>query len=237
MRENRSKLVIRSVAWVAAGLMPAMASAALTISLSNGTTGNVISPAANQQLNIISTASGSDATAGITGLDIYLQMDDGGTDNGNATNPVVPLFTNLTLTSGVFNGENGGNIGYGLSPDGMLIEDSIAAPKNTVVQVVPNAVLGVLTLNATGVAPGTYDVYFGNVGVNAAGYFDEDSDYVDANGNPQVYSGPYGDALNYPADVITVAGLVPEPSVGMLGMAVGAAALLGRRRRAGTSVA
>jgi hypothetical protein len=168
---------------------PMAASAALTIALNQTT----ISPAANQTVNIISTASGLDLTNGIKGVDLFVQIDNGGVDNGNSSNPVAPKITSINLSNGIFSANNDGFDSYYPSGNGLLAFNSISTSSGTV-SVPANGVLGTITFNAAGVASGTtFELYFGNVGADDSDFSSgagtgSNSDYTNSNNAPGSYS-------------------------------------------------
>jgi hypothetical protein len=238
MHENRGKLLCGLAVFSGVMLTPMVAPATVMIALSQTT----INPAAGQTVNIISTASGSDATNGIKGVDLFVQVDNGGTDNGNGSNPVSPTISNINLLSGIFASNNEGQ-SYFPSSDGLIAFNSVTTSSGTV-SVPANSVVGTITFNAAGIAPGTtFDLYFGNVGANDSDFNNgpgvgSDSDYdnsgspptaepfSESNIAPYSYGGP-----DYNPVVLTVAA-VPEPSMGMAALVLTGAALLGRRKRA-----
>jgi fibronectin-binding autotransporter adhesin len=196
MSGNRSKLLIKSVLCGAAilAVRPMWVSADVSLNVADAATGGtVIQAAANQQINLLAAASGTDATAGIKGLDIYLQIDNGGTDNGAASNPAAPSITTIDLTTGIFSGGSGNN-GYQVTPDNLIAVDGTSTGSTSTVQVPAGSLLGTITLNATGLAAGTtFTLNFENTSGTYAGTY---SDYTDANNQVQNFA-------NSPDDIFT----------------------------------
>jgi hypothetical protein len=210
------------------GLLPALGSAAINLDAKNAVTGTAtISAAADQQVNILATASGTDATAGILGEDIFLEIDNGGVDNGEATNPTAPVITDLDLSTGIFNGGSGNN-GQFITGDGLIAVDSTDTGSDSVVQVPANSVLGTITFDASGLTPGTtFTLNFEDL--NSA-FGEEASDYTENYTDPGTPSAQF--FANYPNDSITLTvAAVPEPTSTLLLTTLGGSILLLRRTR------
>jgi hypothetical protein len=193
------------------------------------------------------------SSTGLSALDIYVQIDDGGTDNGGTANSrSAPTITGIDLTTGVFAGNNTGNIIGELyaadpvdnpppiSPDGLLAAESVETALTGPHTLAPfsTSVLGTLTLNATGLAGDTFDIYFTNVADNYNGapfYGESDSDYGYGNNSITFGSSDSGSSdylgtstpLTEPLVVNIVA--VPEPAT-LSGMMIFSTGLLLRRR-------
>jgi hypothetical protein len=227
MQDNRMKTLGTVAAWSVAMLTPMMASASLVIGIDN----NTILAAPNQKINIVATASGADLTNGIKQLDLYLQIDDGGPDNGGTASH-VPTITTVDLTTGVFASNNAGNSGATESSDKLIYFDNVGTNGGTV-PVGTNSVLGTITFDATGLEGATFDLYFGNVGANNNTFnngpgIGSDSDYVNSSNLAEPYSGTFGQDGNYAPEVISV---VPEPAAAGLVMVGASLAMLRRRQR------
>jgi hypothetical protein len=162
--------------------------------------------------------------ASINGAELFAQIADGGVDNsGTATGPTI---TGLDMTQGIFLGNNAGNEGLTISGDKLLAYDGTNT--NGATSVSAAGVLGTLTLNATGITPGTeFTMQLFDVGPNDATFNGNTSNWnVGIN-----HTNFTGDAMSTPFTLEVVASVVPEPTTMGFLVVGGAFCLLRRRSR------
>ncbi len=123
----------------------------------------------------------------IAGSDLYVQINDGGTDNLGTTNnggPVAATISNIDMTQGVFLANNSGNAFF-VSPDGLMGLDSISTNGTPATTVSDNGQLAAITLNASDMTGGSsFTLQFFDVGENDLNFGGgATSDYIDSLGN------------------------------------------------------
>jgi hypothetical protein len=167
--------------------------------------------------------------APMAGAQIGIQIGDGGVDNGGTSNnggatvPVIQTSATypIDMSQGVFALGNP-NEGETYSPDGLIGYDASNTNSGTVPA---SGLLATVTLDASGVTPGTsFSVQLFNVGQNDADFSGLNSRW---NTSGNVYTDFTGDGMS---EAFTIDVIAPEPSMGLVTM-VAIGWLLTRRTR------
>lgn len=181
-----------------------------------------VSNAASQVIHI--NISGSEQ---ITGSDLWVQIGNGGADNGGNNNnggAVVPTITSIDMITGTIFASNNSGQSFFRSPDNLMAEDVINTTGTPATTVSDNGRLATLTLNASGVSPGTFTMQFFDVGHNDTSFGNGANSDVIVGGEPFALTG----TGMGPAVTITV---TPEPTSGLILLAgIGGLALRRSRR-------